>query len=159
MIDMKHHYIKNEYRSSLLCIDAYENKALKGRLYNPYLDTCQHFSNVMQLLILAEELFDMMDYPQPFSETRKFWTNPSVQESCLEDETSETGNPPPGKLANFILKVIFRQNASWQGSLAWLDQNKEESFRSVLELLKLLDEAVTNVDEDDESNTDTKSAQ
>jgi hypothetical protein len=141
----KQRYIKNEYRSSLICIDSYQNKALVGRLYNPYLDSCQNFDNVMQLLILCEELFDMMDYPQPFVQSRKFWVNPSIKESCLEED-GDIGSPPPGKIGNFVLKVVFRQNASWQGSLSWLDQNREESFRSVLELLKLLDEALSQTD-------------
>ena len=38
--------------------------------------------------------------------------------------------------------MIFRQNASWQGSVTWLDKGREESFRSVLELLLLMDSAI-----------------
>ena len=141
--EMKQHlYIKNEYRSSLLCIDSYDNKTLTGRIYNPYLRDEKRFDNIMQLLIIAEELFDMMDYPQPFNTTRKFWTNPLISSSFSEDNKTVAA-PPQGEMANFLLKVIFRQNASWQGSLSWLDQNREESFRSVLEFLKLIDEALT----------------
>lgn len=137
-------YIKNEYRSSLLCIDSYEDKTLMGRIYNQYMDEGRSFENVMQFLILSQELFDMMDYPQPFTSTRKFWENPCITEKSVSGDATLRNTPPHGKLATFHLKVIFRQNASWQGSLAWLDQNKEESFRSVLELLMLLDEAISS---------------
>jgi hypothetical protein len=40
------------------------------------------------------------------------------------------------------VRVLFRQNASWQGSLTWLEEGKEESFRSVLELLLLMHSAL-----------------
>lgn len=33
------------------------------------------------------------------------------------------------------LRVLFRQNTSWHGSVAWVEGKCEESFRSVLELL------------------------
>ena len=137
-------FIKNEYRSILLCIDSYENKNLMGRLYHPYIKGVRGFSNVMQLLLIAEGLFDIMDFPQPFETIRRFWKHPMTNEfECQTENESEIMTPPPGKLANFQLRVVFRQNASWQGSLAWLDQNKEESFRSVLELLMLLNEALS----------------
>jgi len=40
--------------------------------------------------------------------------------------------------------VIFRQNASWQGSLAWIEKNIEEPFRSALEMFMLIDSALSN---------------
>jgi len=50
------------------------------------------------------------------------------------------------------VKVLFRQNASWQGSIAWLEGKREESFRSVLELLLLIDSAVSATDQGSESH-------
>jgi|WetSurMetagenome_2_1015567.scaffolds.fasta_scaffold278969_2 hypothetical protein len=137
-------YFKNEYRPILLCIDAYEEKTLIGRLYHPYFKSARYFNNVMQLLLIVENLFDKMDFPQPFEAIRTFWKHPLTDEIGCQTEETEISTPPQGKLANFQLKVIFRQNASWQGSLTWLEQNKEESFRSVLELLLLLNEALTS---------------
>ena len=45
-----------------------------------------------------------------------------------------------GAVETFSLRILFRRNASWQGSLAW--DSREEPFRSVLELLFLLDAAL-----------------
>ncbi len=42
----------------------------------------------------------------------------------------------------FIINVTHRQNETWQGSVTWADQNKTEYFRSELELLKLMEEAM-----------------
>ena len=44
-----------------------------------------------------------------------------------------------GKEATFYLKVLFRQNASWQGTVKWMETGQEEPFRSVLELLLMMD--------------------
>ena len=49
--------------------------------------------------------------------------------------------------ANFVVHVQFRQNATWQGTVQWLDKNKIQQFRSALELLKLMDEALDGNDE------------
>ena len=41
--------------------------------------------------------------------------------------------------ATFIVRIQYRQNASWQGQVTWAEENKTASFRSALELLKLID--------------------
>ena len=47
-----------------------------------------------------------------------------------------------GEAATFALRILFRQNASWQGSITWLEGEAEQSFRSVLELILLMDSAL-----------------
>ena len=41
--------------------------------------------------------------------------------------------------ASFLIQVQFRQNATWQGSIQWLDKKKTQRFRSTLELIQLMD--------------------
>lgn len=53
-----------------------------------------------------------------------------------------------GSKATFVVKVEFCQNASWQGTVAWTEQKKEQRFRSTLELIKLMDEALCRKDEE-----------
>ena len=64
-------------------------------------------------------------------------------------EKRETGPPKDGPLkgdkATFAVKILFRQNASWQGSITWLDGKMEQSFRSVFELILLMDNALQSV--------------
>jgi hypothetical protein len=43
--------------------------------------------------------------------------------------------------ATFLVHIKFRQNASWQGSITWVEKEKTQNFRSALEMLKLMDEA------------------
>ena len=44
----------------------------------------------------------------------------------------------------FIVKVDNRQNGTWQGKIVWADENRTEHFRSVLEMLKLMEEAMAS---------------
>ena len=42
----------------------------------------------------------------------------------------------------FIVKILNQQNATWQGSVTWTEEQKVQNFRSALELLKLISEAL-----------------
>lgn len=44
--------------------------------------------------------------------------------------------------STFLIRIYFNQNADWQGVVQWLELNKTVAFRSVLELILLLNEAV-----------------
>ena len=44
--------------------------------------------------------------------------------------------------ATFVIQVQFRRNATWRGTIQWVDQNKRQSFRSTLEMIRLIDEAL-----------------
>lgn len=42
----------------------------------------------------------------------------------------------------FIVKIMNQQKSTWQGSVTWVEEQKTEYFRSALELIKMIDEAV-----------------
>lgn len=42
----------------------------------------------------------------------------------------------------FVVRVRHRQNATWQGEVLWAEENETQNFRSVLELIKLIDNAL-----------------
>ncbi|MEG2221777.1 MAG: hypothetical protein RRY95_03515 [Oscillospiraceae bacterium] len=128
----------NEYRATVLCIDSYENSILCGRFYNPFVQGAISFRSLMELLLSMEELLDGMNFPQPFTATRSFQR--TAHSPAIDTQTSQPEQR--GALATFSLRVLFRQNASWQGSVTWQEQHREESFRSVLELLLLLNSAL-----------------
>jgi hypothetical protein len=47
------------------------------------------------------------------------------------------------KRGTFIVKIDACQNGSWQGRVVWADENKTEYFRSTLELIRLIDGALS----------------
>lgn len=48
----------------------------------------------------------------------------------------------------FIVEIIENQRQTWQGRIHWVQENKKETFRSVLEMLHLMDSAISANDED-----------
>jgi len=126
-----------EYRTTTVCIDSYENGVLSGRFYNPYLPEGKSFRSMAQFLLEMEQVLDAMDFPKAFAATRTFSPPP-------EHETGPPGTEyRPGDEATFAVRILFRQNASWQGSITWIEGRQEQSFRSVLELILLMDNALT----------------
>lgn len=47
-----------------------------------------------------------------------------------------------GKRGTFLLNIYNRQNATWQGTVTWVDMNEKQQFRSALELIKLIESAL-----------------
>ena len=48
----------------------------------------------------------------------------------------------PNNSSTFIVKVDNRQNGTWQGRIVWADENRATHFRSMLEMIRLMDEAL-----------------
>lgn len=46
------------------------------------------------------------------------------------------------KNETFIIDIKAQQYGSWQGSISWINENRKENFRSILEMIKLLDSAI-----------------
>ena len=129
----------NEFRTTVVCVDGYENKALSGRFYNPYCEAGESFESLTQMLLKIDDMLNEMRLPQSFTAVRTF----APGGGDLSKNTP-TVAAHEGKLATFAVRILFRQNASWQGSVTWLEGNREESFRSVLELILLMDSALEN---------------
>lgn len=48
----------------------------------------------------------------------------------------------------FVVRILNTDNATWQGTVTWTEGKKTISFRSALELLRLIDGAVQTNDTD-----------
>ena len=127
------------YRSTRLCVDSYERGVMKGRCYNAGLGGgCKEFEGLVQFLTSTEALFDAVHFPQSFTAKRSF-TPPPVD---LSPRVNLAPGPQTGMCGTFIIRLLFRQHASWQGSVTWIEGGGEQAFRSVLELILLLDSAL-----------------
>jgi len=42
----------------------------------------------------------------------------------------------------FVVKIMNQQKSTWQGSVTWVEEQKTKNFRSALELIKMIDEAM-----------------
>ena len=50
--------------------------------------------------------------------------------------------PLGGKRETFVVRVLCRQNNTWQGEVLWAERNERQNFRSTLELMKFMDSAL-----------------
>ena len=119
----------------LVCVDTYENSVPTGRFCNCLQET-ESFSSLSQLLIRIEAVLDDQRTPQSYTTHRTF---AAVMDELGEELPAVSGK---GSCATFELKILFRQHGSWQGTVTWKERRQEHSFRSVLELVHLLDSAL-----------------
>jgi hypothetical protein len=56
------------------------------------------------------------------------------------------------KSNNFLISINRRENHSWQGTIQWLETGKKLHFRSEMEMLKLMSDAILT--EEDETFRD-----
>ncbi len=140
MMNKKINLVPDAMKSAIICVDSYREKLLCGRLYLQAVGTERKFNNAMQMLFLMEASMDNMCFPEEYTRLKVFSDGSIKLFDC--EAAAEVKEVESGALATFKVKVIFRQNASWQGIISWLDGAREESFRSVYEMLMLIDSAL-----------------
>jgi len=68
-------------------------------------------------------------------------------EQVIEEKRVDIMREYGGSKGTFEISVKFMQNSTWQGQIHWVEKNKKQNFRSALEMLKLMDEALTEAEE------------
>lgn len=126
-----------DYRRTTVCIDSYENGIPSGRLYSRSLPEGKAFHGVTRFLLEMEQALDETDFPKAFTELRHFITPSEGKTAARVNEQRK------GAISTFTVRILFRQNASWQGSILWQEGRQEQFFRSVLELILLMDNALS----------------
>jgi len=130
--------IRNDAGSFLVTVDAYQSGVPQGQLYYPCRGESEEYQSLTQLLLIAEQLLNEDNSPQSFHTVRTFF--PTYR---FDSASGVVFTPQTGKLATFSLHIFFRRNASWQGSLTWLEKKQTLNFRSVLELVMMMDSALS----------------
>lgn len=124
-------------RTVMVYVDSYHDGVLKGRVARAGDRETQPFQSLSQLLKIVEHNLDTTRYPQAYEKMRTFG-----EPRCRTVDNEKELDHKCGELATFAIRILFRQNASWQGSVFWPEGKLEESFRSVLELIFLMDSAL-----------------
>lgn len=136
---MNHKLQRYDSRSFVINIDSCYDGVLAGRFYHTYQGESGQFQDLMQFLLKADQIMDETDNPQSFHVIRTFFP------SYLPDrDTAETGFSWAGEIATFSLHIMFRRNASWQGNIIWMETGLSQNFRSVLELISLINSVVVS---------------
>ena len=109
-------------REAVVSIRSYKDGMIEGCLQHPRLGKKEELRSLSQMILLLDSLLDLENCPgRPL---------PLIHSTC--DDREDT--------AVFRIQILFREHCTWQGKLIWQNENQEAVFRSVLELLGLLDE-------------------
>ena len=149
----------------VVCVDRLLSGELSGRFFHSYSTEAGTFSNLGHLLFQMETLFNELRFPYPSTNERQFDgtapKDPAVYEPGRrnhEEKREKIMNDEQllmqhGELGSFIIRVQHRQNSSWQGRITWVEKNQTLYFRSVWEMMKLIETAIDTVappEEDEE---------
>lgn len=125
-----------------VCIDSVDNGKISGYVVSQRMHTPIAFSDITEFLTKAEAVMDTQKYPQAFQRIRTFTDKEHPEVSAVETKESlldkATVDSHTGKVSTFLLQVISRRNATWQGRVDWLDGEDSIKFNSTLEFLKIL---------------------
>lgn len=124
----------SELRTVNLVIDSYEEKTMVGKLESPVWRNCKRFNGTTQLLMMVDQLLN----------TAEMESQSKVEEDiCYGQNTwDDKHDDEPVPLAQFSVRVLYSRDTSWKGTVYWLDNKAAAHFRSVCELLILLDGAL-----------------
>lgn len=136
--------IPDAMKTSTIKVYQYQNKTMQGSFYNLYYGEEIRFENLMQLLLLMDHMMNQMNYPHTSMESRLIYQKKAFSHEALAKELLP--KPDDAVLKTFHIRVIFRQNASWQGTVSWKGENQQQSFRSVLELIRMIDNVLSKSD-------------
>jgi len=107
---------------AILMVQSYQDGEMHGQLVHPRVGGPREIRSISHLILTLDELLQsgegLVSY-QVFE--------PAGYESIQ-------------RIATFRIQILFREHYTWQGCILWEEQRKEATFRSVLELIRILDE-------------------
>lgn len=122
----KHVFFSYQLNEAVLFVTSYHKGQLTGWLSNSRLENPVEVLSVPHLLFLLDEFLVRDDKAVNY---RAFDLKGMENIQCL---------------ATLRIRVLFQENHTWQGLLAWEERELEASFRSVWDLIQLLDEVLAD---------------
>ncbi|MBR0162055.1 MAG: hypothetical protein IJQ02_12330 [Oscillospiraceae bacterium] len=134
----------------VLCVNVNRGGELGGVFYHSYSFDPVPFEGIGQMTLRMERLYDWLRFPYPGTNNRSFGEIPKPtrlvheRKRIMKDDELLSRH---GDIGTFIIRVQHRQNSSWQGRITWMEEDKTIQFRSVWEMIKLIESAVDKVSE------------
>ena len=138
----------------VLCINGSNEGDLSGVFYHSYSTESVPFSGIGQMVLRMEKLYDYLRFPYPGTNSRTFGKEKKLTRMTEERKKIMSDDAllsKHGDIGTFIVRVQHRQNSSWQGRITWMEEDKTVQFRSVWEMIKLIESAVDLVSEPEET--------
>jgi len=109
----------------------------------------------LEITFLIQEKLEVQGFPQSATEMRSWEKETIPRYRCSSSHNNNSDKrseekmkhrnkktPAPSGGPTFFVRIHYRQNASWQGSIQWLEGNSTRFFRSHLEMIMLMQEAM-----------------
>lgn len=148
--DMEHtnHISKNQINENeanicQIAIDSFKNGLLEGHAQNPYLNRIEEFHGVMHLAEVVENLIEIriIDAENPVTQ---------LDGGNIITDKAFRAYRRGGKKATFLIKILFREHSTWQGTIYWREAGEKQSFRSFMEMIFLIASADGDTDSKNE---------
>ena len=128
----------------VLCIDEpMRHGLLRARLYHGYHREGLEVASFDEIIRLMGRMFDEIQFPRASIRERSFTERKRPvrpfrgrRERIMTDKELLSKH---GDIGTFIIRVQQRQNSTWQGRITWVDEDKTMNFRSLLEMVKLIE--------------------
>ncbi len=134
----------------ILCVNSASAGELSGVFFHSYAECSVPFRGIGQMTLRMEALYDWLRFPFPGTNSRSFRKEKPPRQIVHERVkvmTDEELLSKHGDIGTFIVRVQHRQNSSWQGRITWMEEDRTVQFRSVWEMIKLIESAVDSVTE------------
>lgn len=132
----------NNYTQMSVYVEHTDQFDMQGVLWHNATGLGWRYDSLVQMVQLYERFLNNIDYPQSTHRLRSMVQEDPCREMKELKDRAVDKDKRPVEDPTFIIKVKYRQNASWQGSIQWVEGGVEKNFRSTLELIKLMDEAM-----------------
>lgn len=133
----------------LLELAAPPGEACRGVIRPLFSAQPEPFSDLGCAILKMDHMMDALAGPKPDMPHRRFGSVPFRGGEAPLAEPAPGGRASPGILGQtrkgslvLCVEVLYRRHNSWQGEVTWVAAGQKKSFRSVLELMCLIESAV-----------------
>jgi len=130
---------------------------LNGNLNCKYFEEPFTFTRLMSMVEMMETTFDTKGFPEKHLLPRSFNkpkkrlrkheldlpTLAKERSAEIDDASLAVTENQIKKTCSFDLLVRFRHNAEWQGSIFWKEADNTKRFSSIVELVRIINEALS----------------
>lgn len=126
-----------------VCIDKYDDYQIEGRAYNNTIESPIHFSDIHEIVLRFDDIFNKNGNPLSSSIKRSFTHTEEIGRYQNKPKTLcsyEVLEQYQGKIMDFDIVVKSRRQSTWQGSLFF--DGEELAFMDILDMFKMIDQQI-----------------
>jgi len=129
-----------------------DDGGIHGELDSIYFKELFTFTSIVRMIEMMETTFDFKGFPEKQMNPRsfsgavkRFEKHEFDLHTHAEENAAFKDKPrPDGKTCTFEISVRYRHNAEWQGSIHWVEKDTTKDFASIVEMVKLINEALAS---------------